>query len=179
VNVRRVVTGVDGEGKSTIVSDGPPPNAHTFDHIPGYASAIAWATGGTPVSPNDGSDPTSMVRAMVPSPGSTVVVIVEMPPDSVRESAAFDREAAEEEMRSQSLGIVDYFEAGSTFHATPSVDYHIMLEGEIWLLLDGGGETLISAGDIVIQNGTRHTWANRSSSPARYATVLVGAHRRS
>ncbi|MFF5968677.1 cupin domain-containing protein [Streptomyces collinus] len=60
-------------------------------------------------------------------------------------------------------------------HATPTVDYGIVLQGEIVLELDDGHRTSLSAGDIVIQNGTRHAWRNRSDQPATMAFVLIGA----
>ena len=57
-------------------------------------------------------------------------------------------------------------------HRTESVDYGIVLEGELTLVLDGG-ETVLGAGDIVIQRGTSHAWANRSGRMARMAFILV------
>lgn len=62
-------------------------------------------------------------------------------------------------------------------HATPTVDYGIVLQGETLLELDDGHRTRLSAGDIVIQNGIRHTWRNHSGRPVTMAFVLIGAER--
>jgi quercetin dioxygenase-like cupin family protein len=59
-------------------------------------------------------------------------------------------------------------------HSTPTVDYAVVLEGEVWLVMAGGEGTLLRRGDVVIQNATRHAWRNRSERPATIATVLVG-----
>ena len=59
-------------------------------------------------------------------------------------------------------------------HKTETVDYAIVLEGEIWSVMDEG-ETLMRAGDVLIQRGTNHAWANRSSRTARIAFVLIDA----
>ncbi|WP_205855964.1 cupin domain-containing protein, partial [Phytoactinopolyspora endophytica] len=62
-------------------------------------------------------------------------------------------------------------------HTTDSVDYDIVLDGEIWLELDD--ETVhLRQGDVVVQNGTRHAWRNQGDRPASLAFVLIGATRR-
>ena len=60
-------------------------------------------------------------------------------------------------------------------HTTESVDYAIVLEGEIWLELDNDELVQLARGDVVVQNGTRHAWRNRSNEPATLAFVNVGA----
>jgi quercetin dioxygenase-like cupin family protein len=57
-------------------------------------------------------------------------------------------------------------------HRTESIDYAIVLSGEITMLLDEG-EVLLKAGDILVQVGTNHAWVNRSNAPAVVAFVLV------
>jgi len=61
-------------------------------------------------------------------------------------------------------------------HRTLTVDYAIILEGEIVAMLDDG-ETVLRAGDILIQRGTNHAWANRSGKPARICFVLIDGTR--
>jgi uncharacterized cupin superfamily protein len=61
-------------------------------------------------------------------------------------------------------------------HRTDTIDYAIVLEGEIVAILDKE-ETVMRAGDVMIQRGTAHAWANRSSNPARIAFMLVDARR--
>ena len=60
-------------------------------------------------------------------------------------------------------------------HRTPTVDYGIVLDGEIWLELDEGRSALLRQHDVVVQNGTRHAWRNKSNRPATLAFVLIGA----
>src|SRR4051795_31082 len=61
----------------------------------------------------------------------------------------------------------------SPMHRTQSIDYGIVLEGEVWLTLDDGSETRLGAGDVVIQRGTDHAWENRSAQVVRVVFVLV------
>ena len=60
------------------------------------------------------------------------------------------------------------------FHQTDTLDYAICLEGEVWAVLDEG-ETLMKAGDVLIQRGTYHAWSNRGDKPCRMAFVLIDA----
>src|SRR2546428_13775258 len=70
---------------------------------------------------------------------------------------------------------VDSTSATPMMHKTASVDYAIVLAGEIWAVMDEG-ETCMKAGDVLIQRGTNHAWSNRSSAPALVAFVLVWAN---
>ncbi len=62
-------------------------------------------------------------------------------------------------------------------HATDAIDYAIVLEGEITIVLDDGREELLRQHDVIIQNGTRHAWRNTSDKPAKVACFSVGARR--
>ena len=68
MKARRIVTGVDANGKSTFVSDGPPPRSHDFVHVPGHSSTIVWATDGSERAPNAGDDPTPRETVTLDSP---------------------------------------------------------------------------------------------------------------
>jgi mannose-6-phosphate isomerase-like protein (cupin superfamily) len=61
-------------------------------------------------------------------------------------------------------------------HTTSTIDFEVVLEGEVWLELDDGEEVHLRPGDCVVQNGTRHAWRNHGSVPARLAVFIVGAH---
>ena len=63
--------------------------------------------------------------------------------------------------------------AESPMHRTETVDVGVVLDGETWLLLDDGSETLVGVGDAVVQRGTNHAWANRSDRPVRMLFVLI------
>ena len=67
-------------------------------------------------------------------------------------------------------------ERSAGMHTTDTVDYAIVLQGEIWAVMDQD-EALLTAGDILIQRGTAHGWENRSDRMARVAFVLVDATR--
>jgi uncharacterized cupin superfamily protein len=57
-------------------------------------------------------------------------------------------------------------------HRTETIDYGILISGELWLIVDEG-ETKLNVGDVVIQRGTNHAWANRSNEIARMAFILL------
>ena len=61
-------------------------------------------------------------------------------------------------------------------HTTDTVDFELILEGEVWLELDDGVEVHLEPGDTVVQNGTRHAWRNHGDKVCRLLVVLVGAH---
>jgi hypothetical protein len=173
MKIRRVVTGHDDDGRAVVVSDGPAPRAHEFVHVPGMASTMLWATPGGSGALDE--DPTPSVRSQVPTPDGTCFVIVTFPPDSVLAAPSFDPAAADAEHRVASPGIAERFEPDNPgMHVTPTVDYVIILDGEIWLDLDDGAPVRLVAGDTVIQNTTRHAWRNLSDSPATMAAIQVG-----
>lgn len=170
----RVVTGHEHDGSGCFVQQSPPPRTDVFEHIPGMVSRLVWATSSVPGLPFDGDDPTPRVTNFVPGPGETRFLIATFPPDSVFTSPDFDGQAAVRENLAVSPGLAERFEPDG-MHATPTVDYGIVLDGEIWLELDGGRATHLRQHDVVIQNGTRHAWRNKSDRPATLAFVLIGA----
>ncbi|WP_395402661.1 cupin domain-containing protein [Pseudoduganella sp. UC29_106] len=174
--VRRIVTG-ERNGKSVIVSDGPAENTHDYAAVPGFRTTLAWATTrAVPVLPFDWRDPVANSRSALPAPHGTRLIVVQFPPDSVTASPSFNPVAAGEEYAKYLPGLAETFDTdGSGFHRTQTVDYDVILSGELWLELDDGDVRHLKAGDIVIQNGTRHAWRNRSESPAVMLSVLIGA----
>lgn len=176
MQVRRVVTGLDAGGRAVVVSDGPPPRSHDLAHVPGMSQAMLWATAPGEPLPLDGTDPTPLVLSQVPLPGGTSFLIVRFPPDSVYADPSFDASAAEAEQRIASPGIVELFEPDNPgMHTTDSVDYVVVLSGEVWLELDDGQFAHLRTGDTVVQNGTRHAWRNLGTEPVTLAVVQVGA----
>lgn len=174
VALRRVVTGHDASGSSLVALQGMPPRTHAFRHIDGMVSRLVWATPPQPVLPFDGSDPTPAVDDFVPAPGETRFLVVTFPPDAVFGSLRFNPEAAQRENLAVSPGLAERFEPDG-MHATPTVDCAVVLDGELWLELDEGRSTLLRQHDLVVQNGTRHAWRNKSDRPATVAFVLIGA----
>jgi hypothetical protein len=174
--IRRVVTGHDPAGASAVVLDTAVPRSDAFRHIPGMVSRLVWASAPVPGLPFDGVDPTLAVADLVPAPGATRFLIVTFPPDSVFSAPDFDPAAAAAENLAISPGLAERFEPDG-MHTTDTVDYGIVLDGEIWLELDEGRSAHLRRHDVVVQNGTRHAWRNKSERPATLAFVLIGAHR--
>lgn len=177
---RRIVTGHTAEGRSAVLADGPPPRSYEMKHTPGMASALVWATPREAAVPWDGVDPTLAVASFVPEAGATRLLRVVFPPDTVFASEDFDPLAAAAEQSELQPGLAEAFEPDSPgMHTTDSVDYGVLLSGEIVLDLGGGEEVTLAPGDIAVQNGTRHAWRNRTGAPATMVFVLVGARRAS
>jgi hypothetical protein len=176
MHIRRVVTGHDRNGKAVVVVDGPPPRGHDYVHHPGFVETLVWATDAVPAAPPDRTDPTASVTSFVPPPGGTRFIVLTLPPDSIVISDAFDGAAAGAEHLQHSPGIAERMEPDSPgMHTTPTMDYVVVLAGEVWLELDDGEAVQLRPTDVVIQNGTRHAWRNRTDKPATIAAILVGA----
>jgi hypothetical protein len=152
-----------------VVSDGRPcattPHKSRDGHPSGTAPGAPLAVGG--------ADPTPRPRSQIPEPGAN-----RFPPDSVFSDPGFDQVAADAEQRAASPGIPERFEPDNPgMHTTDTIDYGIVLDGEVWLELDDGQRTRLRSGDTVVQNGTRHAWRNLSEAPATVTFVQIGARR--
>jgi hypothetical protein len=174
MQIRRVVTGTTSDGAATIVSDGVAPRAHEFVHTPGMAHVLLWGT-----EPGDSFAEAATDRSeehnFAPPPGGTRFVIVRFPPGATFASADFDPEAAGAEQLERTPGLAELFEPDAPGkHTSPTIDYGIVLEGELWLELDNGEETLLKPGDVIVQNATRHSWSVRSEGTATLLSVLIG-----
>ncbi|WP_060887249.1 cupin domain-containing protein [Streptomyces caniscabiei] len=171
--VRRVVTGVDASGRAVIVSDGEPPVTRRYTHTPGFARSLVWNTA-APAAPEQ--DPTESLKSYVPAPGETIALTVTFPPGSVYADPGWDPVAAGAEQLENTPGLAELFEPDNPgMHTTPTVDYGVVLSGEIVLDLDDGETALLHPGDLVVQNGTRHAWRNPGTEPATLFFVLMGS----
>jgi naringenin degradation protein FdeH len=139
---RRVVTGHDERGASVFTADGPVPVVRAAPD--GALFYEVWSTDAMPAPIGAaGPDPTLAALTVPPAPNGTKIRVNEFPP-----------------------GVV------SPVHRTQSVDYGIVLDGEVVLVLDDS-ETALRAGDVVVQRGTSHRWENRSGRTARMAFILI------
>jgi hypothetical protein len=112
---------------------------------------------------------------VIPQPGGTSLILITFPPDTAYADPAFDPDLAAAESAKHSPGLAEVFESDHPgMHTTPTIDYNIVLDGELWLELTDG-EVHLTAGDVVVQHGTRHAWRNRSDKPATLVAVLIGA----
>jgi hypothetical protein len=172
--IRRVVTGHNSEGRSCFISDGPAPNVFQRSAGSTIVSEI-WKTASTPADNSDGRDPTAPPYRLTPPDEGSVLRIISYPPDKVRlASLEREREGAAD-VASGRAGVLDRGNPRHPgFHKTRSIDYAIVLSGEIYALMDEG-ETLLRQGDVLIQRGTNHAWSNRTDEPAGVAFVLIDA----
>ena len=178
MNANRIITGHDSRGLSKIVSEGPLPGADEFVHSPGFSAALIWRTDPRPEISTPAGDPAVQAESVVPGVGGTSAMLVTFPPESQPLPVDFDPVAAVAELCARLPGLGERFEAENPgFHRTDTIDYGVLLEGEISLELDEGRSTRLRQGDVVVQLGTRHAWRNTSNKPARMLFVLVGAYR--
>lgn len=154
---RRIITGHNSAGRSIIVEDAACPNVQTIMGVPEFATTEFWKTVETPVDlTKEQADPAAGPVTLPPPVNGTVLRVVEFPPDSlVRDK-------------------MPQSPPKDLMHRTASIDYAFVIEGEVFAILDEE-ETLMKAGDFMIQRGTNHNWSNRSSAPARVLFVLIGA----
>ena len=173
--MRRVITGVVG-GKAVFLADGAPANRHEYEGWPGHVTSVIWSTAASPILPIGAEDEPQPGAMVLPSPGETRLMIVRFPPDTIFADPSFNGPGYEAEAAFHLKGLIDAFEPeGNGMHQTRSIDYDVVLEGEIWLELDGGATTCLKQGDVVVQGGTRHAWRNKSDRDAVMLFVLVGA----
>ena len=170
---RRIVTG-NVNGKSVVQSD-EPLLAYEFKSVPGYEHTLIWVNPATPdLSKEQRFD--RYPNSVVPGPGGTSLHFVTFPPNAVFEDSSFDGEAARSEALVRLRGLADHFEKEDpAMHKTNTVDYAIVYEGEIWLELDDAKTFHLRRGDVVVQNGTRHAWRNKSTEPVTMLFFLNGA----
>jgi mannose-6-phosphate isomerase-like protein (cupin superfamily) len=169
--VRRIVTGHDPSGRAVIASEGPPPTVFALEAVPGTVFHEIWATDTVPARIDNGADPTVGELRLAPPRGGTRIRVVDIPPDTVQN--AISREAAAAAFAEIAASDAHGREGPhALMHRTESVDYGIVLAGEVWLVVDDG-ETRLQPGDVVVQRGTNHAWSNRTEETARMAFVLV------
>lgn len=170
---RRVVTGHNADGKSVFLMDGSAPAVSTRGSGATVVTDL-WQTDATPASNAGAVDPTvGRAFRLPPPPHGSIFRVVEYPPDSVRVSAMrADAASHAREASGYSRDVGNVRHPG--FHKTSSIDYAIVLSGEIWALMDEG-EVLLEAGDVLIQRGTSHAWSNRTNESCCVAFVLIDA----
>ena len=170
--MRRVVTGHTAQGKSVIVSDAPSPHVLELPGMPGLAFIDLWVTDSAPASNAGQADAAARTVVLEPPARGTIFRIVDFPPDKVM-AGKVDRGKAFAAMGAAHT--MDTSDARHpAMHKTGSIDYALVLDGEIWALMDEG-ETLLKAGDCLVQRGTNHAWSNRTDTPCRVAFILVSA----
>ena len=172
-DIRRVITGHNADGKSVVVID----QTMTADlgHVltpegqPNVRLSDVWISRHVPDS-NQGNDDTVDEKVTLEPPaGGAVFRTLEIPPDSARNFDAMRRYF-------EQMGASDRLDGQKHpgMHATNTVDYLIVLSGEVWMILDEE-EILLRQGDTCVQRGTMHAWSNRSDVPCTLAAILIDA----
>lgn len=175
MKVRRVVTGVDASGKSVVLSDGPAPCSYDFRYLPGQAHTRLWWAGGGATAEPPAQEPTTDAGPILPEPGGASFMILQIAPDSAVTDPRFDGAKAGEEIATSLPDMAAILEPDNPgMHRTATVDYGIVLDGEIYIELDDDAGTALRAGDVVVQIANRHALRNRTDRPATIAFVLVG-----
>lgn len=168
--IRRIVTVVDDDGKAKILFDGPNPHKRVRPQR-GTVSRLVWSTKESPADVGGATDRGMVEVPIAPPRGGSIFRIVDIPPITP------DVEALPNDYHASQHGDAtpkrNMPPTHPLMHATRSVDYAIVLHGEIVMLLDDGVETVVRAGDVVIQQATNHAWINRSKDFCRIAFVLV------
>jgi len=144
--IRRVVTGHDARNTAKIIRDAPATNAKY--PAPGAVSTMIWCTDRTPADISVGEkikDMGARIIGTAPPTGGSRFAVIDFPPGNKPH-----------------------------MHRTETVDYVIVIEGEIEMDMDGSTVKL-KTGDVMVQRGTNHAWANRSDKRARVAFVLIDA----
>ena len=173
--VRRIVTGHDAQGRSIVTEDRLAPSVHTNPKRVGFCNTQLWMTTETPARVDNRPDPIVGPPKLEPPKNGTVVRIIEFGPegewldhidaDATRVAwGAFGTDAASTNRTGQARH--------PFMHRTQSVDYCLVLDGEITLVLDTE-EVLMRQGDFCVERGTNHAWANRSGKPCRILFVLI------
>ncbi len=172
--IRRIVTGHDPDGKAVVAMEGEPPHIISFPSVPGTYFFEIWKAGQVPVPVDNGPDPTLGPRRLSPTPGGCAVRIVQIAPEkdvklprTVEEMEQHFRETGSPEIATSRLNAPH-----PLMHRTQTIDFGILIDGELTLILDDS-EVQLKPGDIVVQRGTNHAWSNRGDKPCRIAFVLL------
>ena len=173
---KRVVTGVDAKGTSIFYEDAAMPVVQIGAFGPAEFFQV-WGTEGVLRSPV--TDPAVPSKNFFPGPGGSRFGILTFPPEApVDPDAPAPDEATMNalfaEAEEKLPGLLGVFEPDAPgMHQTVTVDYGIVIAGELWLELDDGQEVHLPTGSCIVQNGARHAWHNKSDAPATLAYVIM------
>ena len=173
--ITRVVTGHDATGKAIVLQHGALPNVHELKSVPGVLFHEVWCTAPTPVQiQTKQDDPTDGPLTLPPPKAGTRIRFVDIPPDNAELLAKGEQAMREAfaEIGHASASTVRADSPHPVMHRTETVDYGIVIEGQVTLILDDS-EVLLEPGTVVIQRGTNHAWANRTDRMARMAFILI------
>lgn len=170
MNVRRVVTGLDEQGRPCIISDGTPPGIFTFPAMKDYAIAEICAVDHVPAQNGDVHLEAREWRLEPPDGGVHLRIVTRPPEDS--EHSNVDSLLSDVGATEGRAGLEHRDKAG--MHTTKTIDFLVILSGEVYLTV-GESEVLLKPGDCVVQGGVQHAWHNRGSEPCVMAGIMISA----
>ena len=165
---RRVVTGHDAKGKAVVLIDGAAPNAK-LRKATGLTSTLLWVTDRSPADNSGSADAAEREIGVAPPPRGSIFRVVDFPPSvdfGVVDNAAM--------LREMGIGAGQGDARHAAMHRTKSIDYAVVISGEIDMLLDES-EVHLKAGDVLVQQGTNHAWVNNGRETCRIAFILIDA----
>ena len=173
--IRRVVTGHDENGVAVVQSDDMATCVLSRPNRPGVTLTNLWMNEKTPAVMDRKDDPVEGPLILHPPKDGAVFRIVQFDPEDPEVLATLDGKAAFAEMGA-AANVVEG--ARHPFmHRTDSLDYAIVLSGEIWMMMDEEeDDLLLKAGDVLIQRGNNHAWSNRGTEPCQIAFILIDAN---
>ena len=167
--MKRIVTGHDASGGAVVIIDDAPA-AVVLEKAGGLRLTELWATSEAPAEFST-VDKARRQRRIEPDAMGSVFRVIEYPPDAERLKTL----KPEEDFASMGVQAAESAKRRHPgMHRTKTIDYAIVLSGEIYAVLDEG-EVLLRAGEVLVQQGTNHAWSNRTSKPCRIAFVLIDA----
>jgi mannose-6-phosphate isomerase-like protein (cupin superfamily) len=169
--LRRVVTGLNEDGRSCVILDGVPPSPLSVSQA-GTSSFALWQTHGPRASNRGSEDAAAKPFDISMERGASKFVAVCFPPvpDAANLSYAERKVLARTAVGAARRTQHDH----PGMHATNTVDYVVILSGELTLVLDEG-ETVLRAGDVLIDRGVAHAWENCGLEPVIFIAALVDA----
>jgi mannose-6-phosphate isomerase-like protein (cupin superfamily) len=171
--IRRVVTGKDAAGKAIVVTDSAASRVHTREEL-GVTNTLLWMTESIPAKLSEQGDAGTREVGVAPPPSGTIFRIVEFGPQKNVQADYQTKLQIFQRMGLAPEGTSRETPRDPGMHRTQTVDYVVILSGEIDMLLDDS-EVHLNTGDVVVQRGTNHAWVNRGDEPCKVAFVLIDA----
>ncbi len=170
---KRIVTGHTPDGNATVTHFGPTPITFALQAVPGTVFHEIWNTSACPAVIDNGVDPTEKPLQLSPVAFGSVIRVVDIPPDAIQNNVSSEAAAqAFAEIGQAHAGTGGADSKHKLMHRTETIDYGIVTEGEVWLVVDDQ-EVQLSRGDVVVQRGTNHAWSNRTDQMARMVFILL------
>jgi mannose-6-phosphate isomerase-like protein (cupin superfamily) len=168
-DIRRVVTTVDEDGKAVVLFDGANPHKVVRPNR-SVTSRLLWVTDQTPADISGTADRAATDIGIAPPKHGSIFRVIDIPP-TPPEIETLERDYLHKQIGNHAprKGLPPRH---PLMHRTLTIDYAIIMQGEIDMLLDDS-EVHLKAGDVLIQQGTNHAWVNRGTEPCRIAFILI------